>query len=129
MGIDRLEEVRLCALNQLIDADLCLGRHREVLSELTLLVGLYRLHEPLHRKFMWRCTLRAARRGAARPAAAARHPAGRAGTGTLSAAAALDPDGRARGGTAARGRAPRWRGRLPLPVSLARSVETELTKT
>jgi DNA-binding SARP family transcriptional activator len=40
----RLEESRLCALDQRVEADLRLGRHREVLAELTVLVmlALYR---------------------------------------------------------------------------------------
>jgi DNA-binding SARP family transcriptional activator len=48
----RLEEVRLCALDQRIDADLRLGRHRELLGELTVLVSRYRTHENLHGQFM-----------------------------------------------------------------------------
>jgi DNA-binding SARP family transcriptional activator len=50
--IRRLEESRLCALDQRIDADLRLGRHRELLSELTVLVSRYRTHENLHAQFM-----------------------------------------------------------------------------
>lgn len=52
METDRLEEARLCALDQRIEADLRLGRHRELLSELTLLVNRYRTHESLHGQFM-----------------------------------------------------------------------------
>lgn len=48
----RLEESRLCALDQRIEADLRLGRHRELLSELTVLVNRHRLHESLHGQFM-----------------------------------------------------------------------------
>ncbi|TWD12446.1 DNA-binding SARP family transcriptional activator [Streptomyces sp. T12] len=48
----RLEESRLCALDQRIEADLRLGRHRELLSELTVLVNKHRLHESLHGQFM-----------------------------------------------------------------------------
>nr|WP_203723011.1 AfsR/SARP family transcriptional regulator [Streptomyces coelicoflavus] len=50
--IKRLEEARLCALDQRIEADLRLGRHRELLSELTVLVSQYRMHESLHGQFM-----------------------------------------------------------------------------
>lgn len=50
--VRRLEELRLCALDQRIEADLRLGRHRELLSELTVLVKQYRLHESLHGQFM-----------------------------------------------------------------------------
>ncbi|MDX2606518.1 AfsR/SARP family transcriptional regulator [Streptomyces caniscabiei] len=52
MEIRRLEEARLCALDQRIEADLRLGRHRELLSELTVLVKQYRMHESLHGQFM-----------------------------------------------------------------------------
>src|SRR4051812_20795318 len=48
----RLEEGRLCALDQRIEADLRLGRHRELLSELTVLASRYRTHENLHAQFM-----------------------------------------------------------------------------
>jgi SARP family transcriptional regulator, regulator of embCAB operon len=48
----RLEETRLCALDQRIEADLRLGRHRELLGELTVLVRRYRTHETLHGQFM-----------------------------------------------------------------------------
>ncbi|MER7000137.1 AfsR/SARP family transcriptional regulator [Streptomyces sp. NPDC000410] len=48
----RLEEARLCALDQRIEADLRLGRHRELLSELTVLVNQHRMHESLHAQFM-----------------------------------------------------------------------------
>jgi DNA-binding SARP family transcriptional activator len=52
MEIRRLEESRLCVLDQRIEADLRLGRHRELLSELTVLVNQYRMHESLHGQFM-----------------------------------------------------------------------------
>ena len=48
----RLEEIRLCALDQRIEADLRLGRHRELLAELTVLVNRYRTHENLHAQYM-----------------------------------------------------------------------------
>ncbi|MFE4539510.1 BTAD domain-containing putative transcriptional regulator [Streptomyces scopuliridis] len=52
MEARRLEESRLCALDQRIEADLRLGRHRELLAELTVLVGQYPSHENLHGQFM-----------------------------------------------------------------------------
>lgn len=52
MEIKRLDESRLCALDQCIEADLRLGRHRELLAELTVLVNRYRTHESLHAQFM-----------------------------------------------------------------------------
>lgn len=52
MEIRRLEESRLCALYQRIEADLRLGRHRELVGELTVLVSRYRTHENLHGQFM-----------------------------------------------------------------------------
>ncbi|MET9497761.1 AfsR/SARP family transcriptional regulator [Streptomyces sp. NPDC006552] len=52
MQAKRLEETRLCALDQRIEADLRLGRHRELLGELTVLVSRYRTHENLHAQFM-----------------------------------------------------------------------------
>jgi SARP family transcriptional regulator, regulator of embCAB operon len=48
----RLQESRLCALDQRIEADLRLGRHRELLAELTVLVSQFRTHENLHAQFM-----------------------------------------------------------------------------
>ncbi|MEU2420968.1 AfsR/SARP family transcriptional regulator [Streptomyces sp. NPDC007851] len=48
----RLEESRLCALDRRIEADLRLGRHRELLAELTVLTSRYRSHENLHAQFM-----------------------------------------------------------------------------
>ncbi|MGW0393800.1 AfsR/SARP family transcriptional regulator [Streptomyces sp. NPDC003042] len=52
MEIRRLEETRLCALDQRIDADMKLGRHRELLAELTVLASRYPTHENLHGQFM-----------------------------------------------------------------------------
>ena len=52
MEARRLDESRLCALDQRIEADLRLGRHREVLAELTVLTSRYRNHENLHAQFM-----------------------------------------------------------------------------
>jgi DNA-binding SARP family transcriptional activator len=52
MEARRLEESRLCALDQRIEADLRLGRHRELLAELTVLTSRYRTHENLHAQFM-----------------------------------------------------------------------------
>lgn len=52
MEVRRLEEARLCVLDQRIEAELRLGRHRELLSELTVLVSRYRTHESLHGQFM-----------------------------------------------------------------------------
>ncbi|MEZ0069937.1 DNA-binding SARP family transcriptional activator [Streptacidiphilus sp. MAP12-20] len=52
MEVKRLEEARLYALDQRIEADLRLGRHRELLAELTVLVNRYRMHESLHGQFM-----------------------------------------------------------------------------
>lgn len=52
MEAKRLEESRLCALDQRIEADLRLGRHRELLAELTVLTSRYRAHENLHAQFM-----------------------------------------------------------------------------
>ncbi|MFF3216039.1 BTAD domain-containing putative transcriptional regulator [Streptomyces sp. NPDC002886] len=52
MEIRRLEETRLCALDQRIEADLRIGRHRELVAELTVLVSRYRTHENLHGQFM-----------------------------------------------------------------------------
>jgi DNA-binding SARP family transcriptional activator len=64
MEIRRLEETRLCALYQRIEADLRLGRHRELLGELTVLVSRYRTHENLHGQFML-ALYRSGRRGEA----------------------------------------------------------------
>ncbi|MFF1699301.1 BTAD domain-containing putative transcriptional regulator [Streptomyces sp. NPDC058257] len=64
MEVRRLEETRLCALYQRIEADLRLGRHRELLGELTMLVSRYRTHENLHGQFML-ALYRSGRRGEA----------------------------------------------------------------
>lgn len=48
----RLEESRLSLLEFRIEVNLLLGRHHEILSELTALVARHPLHEELHEKFM-----------------------------------------------------------------------------
>lgn len=48
----RLEEMRLCALDQRIEAELRLGHHRDLLAELTVLVNRYPTHENLHGQYM-----------------------------------------------------------------------------
>jgi SARP family transcriptional regulator, regulator of embCAB operon len=48
----RLTEARLAALERRIDADLRLGRHHELVSELTGLVARYPTHEGLHAHLM-----------------------------------------------------------------------------
>jgi DNA-binding SARP family transcriptional activator len=62
--IQRLEESRLCALDQRIEADLRLGRHRELLAELTLTVSRYPTHESLCGQYML-ALYRSGRRGEA----------------------------------------------------------------
>ncbi|MEV0184356.1 AfsR/SARP family transcriptional regulator [Streptomyces sp. NPDC050625] len=62
--VKRLEESRLCALDQRIDADLRLGRHRELLAELTVLVSRYPTHESLCGQYML-ALYRSGRRGEA----------------------------------------------------------------
>ncbi|MGC4948950.1 AfsR/SARP family transcriptional regulator [Streptomyces sp. DT224] len=62
--IKRLEESRLCALDQRIEADLRLGRHRELLSELTVLLSRYSTHESLCGQYML-ALYRSGRRGEA----------------------------------------------------------------
>ncbi|MEU9291534.1 AfsR/SARP family transcriptional regulator [Streptomyces sp. NPDC048275] len=64
MEAKRLEESRLCALDQRIEADLRLGHHRKLLAELTVLAGRYRTHENLHAQFMI-ALYRSGRRGEA----------------------------------------------------------------
>jgi DNA-binding SARP family transcriptional activator len=49
---NRLEELRLVALEQRIDADLELGRHGDVVGELEALVGEHPLREPFRRQLM-----------------------------------------------------------------------------
>ncbi|MGQ0840939.1 AfsR/SARP family transcriptional regulator [Actinokineospora sp.] len=48
----RLEEARLSVLDRRIDADLRLGRHHELLGELTGLVARHRTHESLYAHLM-----------------------------------------------------------------------------
>jgi DNA-binding SARP family transcriptional activator len=62
--VKRLEEGRLCALDQRIEADLRLGRHRELLAELTVLVSRYPTHESLCGQYML-ALYRSGRRGEA----------------------------------------------------------------
>ncbi|MEU2420966.1 AfsR/SARP family transcriptional regulator [Streptomyces sp. NPDC007851] len=50
--IRALEESRLCALDRRIEADLRLGRHRELIAELTVLVGRHPTHESLCAQLM-----------------------------------------------------------------------------
>jgi DNA-binding SARP family transcriptional activator len=50
--ITGIEESRLSVLQQRIEADLRLGRHQEMISELSVLSGKYPLHENLSRQFM-----------------------------------------------------------------------------
>ncbi|GAA1374966.1 AfsR/SARP family transcriptional regulator [Streptomyces beijiangensis] len=62
--VKRLEESRLCALDQRIEADLRLGRHRELLAELTVIVSRYPTHESLCSQYML-ALYRSGRRGEA----------------------------------------------------------------
>ncbi|MGV9292224.1 BTAD domain-containing putative transcriptional regulator [Streptomyces sp. NPDC003719] len=62
--VRRLEESRLCALDQRIEADLRLGRHRELLAEMTVLVSRYPTHESLYGQYML-ALYRSGRRGEA----------------------------------------------------------------
>ncbi|MFF0423626.1 BTAD domain-containing putative transcriptional regulator [Streptomyces sp. NPDC004520] len=50
--IERLETSRLSVLDQWVEAQLGLGRHAELVSELTGLVARYRANEPLHAHLM-----------------------------------------------------------------------------
>lgn len=52
MEIERLESSRLSALDQWVEAQLRLGRHFEMISDLSELVAQYRTNEPLHGQFM-----------------------------------------------------------------------------
>ncbi|MFD7322882.1 BTAD domain-containing putative transcriptional regulator [Streptomyces sp. NPDC059875] len=52
MEIERLETSRLSALDQWVEAQLRLGRHFEMISDLAELVAQYRTNEPLHGQFM-----------------------------------------------------------------------------
>src|SRR5262249_39042662 len=51
-SIARLEEIRLAALEQRIEADLALGRHLELVGELEQLVFEHPLHERLRAQLM-----------------------------------------------------------------------------
>ncbi|MFD8205597.1 BTAD domain-containing putative transcriptional regulator [Streptomyces sp. NPDC059695] len=50
--VERLETSRLSVLDQWMEAQLGLGRHAELVSELTGLVARYRANEPLHAHLM-----------------------------------------------------------------------------
>ncbi|MFF2412467.1 BTAD domain-containing putative transcriptional regulator [Streptomyces sp. NPDC058092] len=52
MEAKRLAEMWLCALGQRIEVDLRLGRHRDLIAELTVLVNRYPSHENLHGQYM-----------------------------------------------------------------------------
>lgn len=52
MEIERLEASRLSALDQWVEAQLRLGRHFEMISDLAELVAQYRTNEALHGQFM-----------------------------------------------------------------------------
>ncbi|WP_338496175.1 AfsR/SARP family transcriptional regulator [Streptomyces sp. SJL17-4] len=50
--VERLETSRLSVLDQWVEAQLGLGRHAELVSELSGLVARYRTNEPLHAHYM-----------------------------------------------------------------------------
>ena len=50
--VDRLEELRLGVLEERLDADLELGRHRELIAELEALVAVYPYRERLRAQLM-----------------------------------------------------------------------------
>jgi DNA-binding SARP family transcriptional activator len=50
--IERLEEIRLAALEQRIDVDLALGRHHDLVAELEQLVAEHPVQERLHAQLM-----------------------------------------------------------------------------
>jgi DNA-binding SARP family transcriptional activator len=52
LSIERLEEIRLAALEQRIEAELILGRHAELVGELEELIAEHRLRERLCRQLM-----------------------------------------------------------------------------
>jgi len=52
IAVERLEEIRLAALEQRLDADLVLGRHRELIGELEELASRYPLRERLAGQLM-----------------------------------------------------------------------------
>jgi DNA-binding SARP family transcriptional activator len=62
--VGRLEDARLSALEQRVEADMRLGRHRELLGELKALIARYPVHEELCAQLM-RAAYRAGHRGEA----------------------------------------------------------------
>lgn len=52
LATGRLEEIRLAALEQRLDAELALGRHRELVGELDELMAQHPLHEPFASRLM-----------------------------------------------------------------------------
>ena len=52
IAIERLEEIRLAALEQRVDAELALGRHRELVGELDELAAQHPFHEPFALRLM-----------------------------------------------------------------------------
>ncbi len=52
MAAGRLEEILLVALEQRVDAELALGRHRELVGELDELAAQHPLHEPFALRLM-----------------------------------------------------------------------------